>query len=107
MSLFLRTAQASCKTQQPLLEKYRENGIVVPDTDLDFTTHAAAEGRITCDNCLSTISDFDNHYYCGIYNDGDFDVCQKCIANRTFYLDQSHKLINRIVKDGALLEVPN
>jgi ankyrin repeat protein len=92
-----------------LLKKYKENGIIIRDEDVDIATHPEADhrSRVNCDICMSRIPDFNSHYHCGICSDGDFDICQKCIASGAFYLDHSHKLMERMVKDGTLVEVPD
>jgi ankyrin repeat protein len=105
--LSLAARQGHSDVVKLLLEKYKENGIVVHNEDVDFATHPAAEGRITCDNCLSKIPDFDTHYHCEICSEGDFDICQKCIVKRTFCFDSSHEMKKRTVKDGNLVEVPD
>ena len=103
--LSLAARQGHSDVVKLLLAKYEENGIVLHDKDVNFATRPATEGRITCDNCLSIIPDPDAHYHCGICSGGDFDICQKCIANQAFCLDKSHKLIKRTLKDGTWMEV--
>ena len=103
--LSLAARQGYSDVMRLLLEKYEENGVVVCDKDMDFATHPEAEGRITCDNCLSIIPDVGTHYHCKICNNGDFDICHNCIANQAFCLDGSHKLIKRMVKDRTLVDV--
>jgi ankyrin repeat protein len=92
-----------------LLQKYEENGITIRDKEVNAATSPAADypSRINCDICMLRIPDVDIHYHCGMCLDGDFDICQECIANGAFCFDQSHKLIKRTVKDGTLMEVPD
>jgi ankyrin repeat protein len=92
-----------------LLQNHEENGINIRDENVDITTPPTADhrGRIICDICISSIPNVDIHYHCGICSDGDFDICQECFASRAFCLDQSHKLIKLMVKDGTLVGVPD
>jgi ankyrin repeat protein len=91
-----------------LLEKYEEKGIIIRDKDVNITTSSTADDHpsiITCDICMFRIPDVDIHYHCGICCDGDFDICQECIASGIFCFNKFHKLVKRRVKDGTLVEV--
>jgi ankyrin repeat protein len=85
-----------------LLEKCKENGIAVRDKDMDIARQLEANrrNRMHCDICMSRIPDVGVYYHCRICNEGDFDICQECIASGAFCHDQSHKLIKETVKDG-------
>jgi ankyrin repeat protein len=92
-----------------LLKNYEEKGIQIRDENVDIATPPAADYRscIICDICTSRIPDFDIHYNCGICSEGDFDICQECIASGALRFDQSHKLIKRTFEDSLLVEVPD
>jgi ankyrin repeat protein len=90
-----------------LFEKYEKNGIIIREEDLTIATPpvAAHASRVTCDVCISDIPDVDIHHHCKICDNGDFDICQECIASGAFCLDHSHKLVRRMVKIDGLMEV--
>jgi hypothetical protein len=92
---------------QLIYEKYLENGLDIRDEDLNLGTPLAPnqESDIFCNICLSYISDIDIHHHCGIYDHGDFDVCQDCLLYGAFCLDKSHKLVKRNFEDGILVEL--
>jgi ankyrin repeat protein len=92
-----------------LLEKCKENGIAIRDKEMEIARQLEADhlSRVNCDICMSKIPDIDIHYHCRICSDGDFDVCQECIASGAFCLDQSHNLIKQTVRDGDFVEVPD
>jgi hypothetical protein len=77
------------------------------DKDMDSARQLEADRRICihCDVCRSWIPDVDVYYHCRICSDGDFDICQECIAGGAFCHDQSHELIKETVKDGDFVEV--
>lgn len=77
------------------------------DKDMDSARQLEADRRICihCDVCRSRIPDVDVYYHCRICSDGDFDICQECIAGGAFCHDQSHELIKETVKDGDFVEV--
>jgi hypothetical protein len=80
-----------------LFEKYGKNGIAIREGDLAIATPPTADrpSRIICDICISNIPDVDIHHHCGICDNGDFDICQECIASGASCLDHSHKLVRR------------
>jgi hypothetical protein len=92
-----------------LLEKCRENDIVIYDEDVNISTPRAADdqSRVFCNICLSSIPDTDIHYHCRICDGGDFDICRECIASEHLCLDHSHKLVKRLINDSTLMEVSN
>ncbi len=92
-----------------LLEKCRENDILIHEGEIHISTPPVADDQSRtccyCDICISSIPDADIHYHCKICNDGNFDICQECIASGYLCLDHSHKLVKRMVKESAFVEV--
>jgi ankyrin repeat protein len=89
-----------------ILEIY-ENGVGIPENGRMMATpsEAVLEGRIVCDVCISGIPDASIHYHCGICAEGDFDMCQECVASGALCLDQSHKLVKRRFEDRDVVEL--
>ena len=56
---------------------------------------------IECSNCGRAIGD--EHYHCGICNDGDFDLCSLCIAADVTCDGEGHWLIKRRIQSGRLV----
>ncbi|KAL2008400.1 hypothetical protein VTN00DRAFT_8382 [Thermoascus crustaceus] len=91
-----------------LLNEYNKTGTPIHGEELYIKAHSwQHQGRIYCDICLVNIPDINTHHHCHICENGDFDICQKCIESGAFCLDHSHKLVKRVVKDGGLIEVPD
>jgi ankyrin repeat protein len=75
-----------------LIEKYKQNGIIVQEDDWPTTTISvlADENSGWCDVC---VLEKDTYYFCEVCSDGDFDMCKECFAMKAHCLDESHKLI--------------
>jgi next to BRCA1 gene 1 protein len=56
---------------------------------------------IDCNNCGTSIPD--EHYHCGICDDGDFDLCSYCIAADVTCDGEGHWLIKRRIHNGLLV----
>ena len=56
---------------------------------------------IDCNNCKKSIPD--EHYHCGICDDGDFDLCSSCIAADVTCDGEGHWLIKRRIQGGVLV----
>jgi next to BRCA1 gene 1 protein len=56
---------------------------------------------IDCNNCGKSIPD--EHYHCGICDDGDFDLCSSCIAADVTCDGEGHWLIKRRIQNGLLV----
>ncbi|KAH8820931.1 putative next to BRCA1 gene 1 protein [Xylogone sp. PMI_703] len=56
---------------------------------------------VYCNNCNSPIPD--EHYHCSTCDDGDFDLCQKCIDNGVTCHGDDHWMIKRYVKNGKVV----
>ena len=56
---------------------------------------------ICCNNCDAGIPDA--HWHCSICDDGDFDLCGKCVEKGFLCDVDDHWLIKRIVKDGKVI----
>ncbi|KAL2014315.1 hypothetical protein VTN00DRAFT_1840 [Thermoascus crustaceus] len=108
---FGRTAQSDATRRGKydivkLLLQSQETGSAYPSDMSDITHPTACQGRIYCDICLINIPDVDFHYHCQICNHGDFDVCNECVLSGANCLDRNHKLVKRVIENGALVDVP-
>jgi next to BRCA1 gene 1 protein len=56
---------------------------------------------IDCNNCGKSIPD--EHYHCGICDEGDFDLCSSCIAADVTCDGEGHWLIKRRIQNGLLV----
>lgn len=56
---------------------------------------------VYCNNCNSPIPD--EHYHCSTCDDGDFDLCQKCVDNGVLCHGDDHWMIKRYVKNGKVI----
>jgi next to BRCA1 gene 1 protein len=56
---------------------------------------------IDCNNCGKSIPD--EHYHCGICDDGDFDLCSSCVAADVACDGEGHWLIKRRIQNGLLV----
>jgi next to BRCA1 gene 1 protein len=56
---------------------------------------------IDCNNCGTSIPN--EHYHCGICDDGDFDLCSSCVAADVTCDGDGHWLIKRRIQNGLLL----
>ena len=94
-------------TVELLLEKYKLNGIAIRNEDVDIATPPASDikGHISCDICTLNVPDVDAHYHCGTCSNGDYDICQNCIAKQEYCSDRSHKLVKRMFENGIYVEV--
>ena len=68
--------------------------------DQAFTVPGVAF-TICCNNCDAGIPDA--HWHCSICDDGDFDLCGKCVEKGILCDVEDHWLIKRIVKDGKVI----
>ncbi|KAI9784273.1 MAG: hypothetical protein M1839_002334 [Geoglossum umbratile] len=57
---------------------------------------------IFCNFCDVAISDA-HHYHCGECDNGDFDLCQKCVDKGIHCGNEDHWLIKRIMSDGKVI----
>ncbi|PGG97819.1 hypothetical protein GX51_07131 [Blastomyces parvus] len=55
---------------------------------------------IDCNHCGQRVPDA--HYHCSICDDGDYDLCQKCIDAGVLCPGEGHWLIKRTVNDGRI-----
>lgn len=60
-----------------------------------------ANYAVCCNNCDRTIPDA--HYHCSTCDDGDFDLCQDCVARGVTCKGPNHWLIKRFVKHGVII----
>jgi ankyrin repeat protein len=81
-----------------LLEKYKENNITIREDELPAAKVLVPADEIGryCDVCVLGISDTDIYYACKVCCNGDFDVCEGCLALKAHCLDKSHTLIKKM-----------
>ena len=68
--------------------------------DQAFTVPGVAFS-ICCNNCDAGIPDA--HWHCSICDDGDFDLCGKCVEKGILCDFDDHWLIKRFVKNGKVI----
>lgn len=56
---------------------------------------------ICCNSCETTIPDA--HYHCSTCDDGDFDLCESCVANSITCYSSDHWLIKRTMRNGQIV----
>ena len=56
---------------------------------------------VFCNECDRAIPGA--HYHCSICDDGDFDLCQRCVDSGVLCGGEGHWLIKRIVKNGKVI----
>ncbi len=56
---------------------------------------------VYCNNCQVTTSNA--HYHCSTCDDGDFDLCQKCIDDGVLCSGDDHWMIKRFVENGQVI----
>ncbi|KAH8744168.1 ankyrin repeat-containing domain protein, partial [Hyaloscypha finlandica] len=84
-----------------LLQKCKENGIIIQKDDFPITTISVPSDKIckNCDVCLLGVSDEDTYYHCRFCNSGDFNICEDCFARKARCLDQCHVLVKEINRE--------
>jgi serine/threonine protein kinase len=65
----------------------------------------ATGSRIFCDVCQKKILDIDLHFHCTICQNGNFGICEDCIAKGDHCKDKTHSLVKRVIKDGEIVSV--
>lgn len=55
---------------------------------------------IDCNNCGRSIAN--EHFHCGICENGDYDLCPACVANGALCRGEGHWLIKRSVESGIV-----
>jgi hypothetical protein len=53
-----------------------------------------------CDSCNSEVEP--EYFHCSLCNNGDYDICSKCVSEKIFCQLEEHWLWKRLVKDGKL-----
>ncbi|KMU88233.1 ZZ type zinc finger domain-containing protein [Coccidioides immitis H538.4] len=64
-------------------------------------TNVAATFYIDCNHCGNSIPNA--HWHCSICEDGDYDLCQRCIDSGLLCPGEDHWLIKRSVIDGLVV----
>ncbi|KAL2196166.1 hypothetical protein P885DRAFT_78504 [Corynascus similis CBS 632.67] len=100
------------RSVQEVLEEYlpkpKEAAPPAP-ADISITTPIStavcpamhASYAVCCNSCDQTIPDA--HYHCSTCDDGDFDLCQKCVDYGVTCKGNNHWLIKRFVKNGVII----
>ncbi|KAJ5632984.1 hypothetical protein N7490_009323 [Penicillium lividum] len=65
-------------------------------------SHSSPSGMfcIDCNNCGRSIAN--DHYHCGICENGDYDLCPACVTNGASCRGEGHWLIKRSVENGIV-----
>lgn len=56
---------------------------------------------VYCNKCRETIPDI--HYHCSTCDDGDYDLCKKCVDDGALCLGEEHWLIKRSIVAGKVI----
>jgi next-to-BRCA1 protein 1 len=56
---------------------------------------------VYCNSCEAAIPD--EHYHCSTCDDGDYDLCQKCVLGGVTCKADDHWMIKRFVKNGKVI----
>ncbi|KAF2674526.1 hypothetical protein BT63DRAFT_408708 [Microthyrium microscopicum] len=56
---------------------------------------------VYCNECNATM--LEEHYHCNICENGDYDLCSKCLGNGKHCLDDNHWLIKRNMQSGKVV----
>ncbi|TVY28460.1 Next to BRCA1 gene 1 protein [Lachnellula hyalina] len=65
------------------------------------TASSASIFSVYCNHCNDAIPD--EHYHCSTCDDGDFDLCQNCVADGVLCGGDGHWMIKRFVKNGKVI----
>ncbi|KAL2152610.1 hypothetical protein VTH82DRAFT_5794 [Thermothelomyces myriococcoides] len=101
------------RSVQDVLEEYRpkpeevappvpsDRPIVNSTAGIALCPAMRATYAVCCNSCDQTIPDV--HYHCSTCDDGDFDLCQKCVDFGVTCKGPNHWLIKRFVKNGIII----
>lgn len=56
---------------------------------------------IDCNDCGKSV--LDEHYHCGICEEGDFDLCKPCFDSGVTCLNDEHWLLKRTIRNGVVI----
>jgi len=65
------------------------------------TVPSVAPWSVYCNECDAAMSD--EHFHCGICDDGDYDLCERCVSNGKVCPGKDHWLVKRFIKDGKVV----
>ncbi|KAA8645488.1 hypothetical protein EYZ11_009114 [Aspergillus tanneri] len=82
--------------------QYRDFVLGQDSLDVPIVSHKSSTGVycIDCNHCGRSIAN--EHYHCGICENGDYDLCLDCVEAGVACPDEHHWLIKRCVKDGVI-----
>ncbi|KAG5950046.1 hypothetical protein E4U53_005528, partial [Claviceps sorghi] len=93
----LTSKMASCQPFMTTSEQVPE-----PSDPLPPVCPANATGfTVCCNSCEKNIPDA--HYHCSTCNDGDFDLCESCVAQGVICFSDDHWLIKRSMSNGQIV----
>lgn len=103
MSSYNETPAREVKEHPTASPQYRK---FEPEQDtLPFPaiSHRTPRGMfcIDCNNCGRSIPN--EHYHCGVCENGDYDLCERCFIDYSGCLDDDHWLVKRSVVDGMVV----
>lgn len=62
---------------------------------------AACSWSVFCNACDKPMAN--EHYHCNICDDGDYDLCAKCVKDGSHCPGEGHSLIKRFVSNGQVI----
>lgn len=66
-----------------------------------FTDFPSTAYTIDCNHCGMSVPD--EHYHCGICENGDFDLCKACVDNGFTCDGDEHWLLKRTIRNGVVI----
>ncbi|KIV82004.1 hypothetical protein PV11_04145 [Exophiala sideris] len=66
-----------------------------------FTDFPSTAYTIDCNHCGTSVPD--EHYHCGICENGDFDLCKACVDAGVTCDGDEHWLLKRIIRNGVVI----
>ena len=101
-----RSVKSSSKRLPTLAEFKGDNasvadGAFAKNFNIPSGNDSLGSFSIDCNSCGELIPD--EHYHCGICDNGDFDLCLACVAAEITCNGSSHWLIKRKIQNGCLV----
>jgi serine/threonine protein kinase len=101
---FINIIIGHCRQEQPCQRKPASALLALLPTDHDSASFSpdrvSLDSRffrsVTCDECGRVATDA--HYHCSVCNQGDFDLCPRCVSVGISCYNDGHKLSRRVLK---------